>query len=74
MMDLSTFYFYQYFYITEIQKLAFHLPHVRLIGMHQCIKTYQEALKSCSYFQNVLCCHDYSERVVAIFLHQIQSE
>ena len=26
------------YYITEIQKLAFHLPHVSIIGTHHCGK------------------------------------
>ena len=32
------------------------------------------AFKRCKLFQDVLCCRDYDERVVAIFANQIQSE
>ena len=60
-------------YIPEIKNLAFHLPNIRIISMNQCGKTRREAFKPFSAKQDVLCCYDYSERVVASFAHQIQS-
>ena len=74
MMDSSIIYFCQYFYIPTIQKLSFHLPHVRMIGTHQCIKKHRETSKRRSDFQDVLCRFDYAERVVSIFAHQIKYE
>ena len=66
--------FYTIFYIPEIQKLAFHLPHVLIIGTNHCGNTRREAFKCLSTKQDVLCCCDYYETVVASFSHQIQSE
>ena len=60
------------FYITAIQNLAFHLPHVRILGTNHCGNTRRKTFKRCSAKQYVLCCSDYNERVVSIFLHQIQ--
>ena len=37
--------FYYKFCVMEIQKLAFHFPHVRILGNHQCDKKYCEAFK-----------------------------
>ena len=62
------------FYIPAIQKLAFHLPHVRILGTNHCGEMQLTAFKRHELFQDVLCHHDYSERVVAIFANQIQSE
>ena len=70
-MESSIVEFHQDFFITEIKSLAFHLSHVRIIGMHHCGNTRQEAFKHRSYIRYVLCRHDYSGRVVAIFAHQI---
>ena len=66
--------FHQDFYITAMQKLAFNLPHVRIIETNHCGNTLREAFKRRSYFQDVLCCRDYSKYVVARFSHQIQYE
>ena len=73
-MQISISCFHTSFYIPEIQRLAFHLPHVRILVTHHCGNTRLEAFKHPCTFQDVLCCCDYSERVVAIFAHQIQSE
>ena len=62
------------FYIPEIQKLTFHLPHVRIIGTHQCCNTRWETFKRRSAFQDVLFHHDYSERVLYSFSHQVKYE
>ena len=73
-MESSIVEFHQDFYIPEIKKLAFHLPHVCIIGTHKCSNTCKEAFDHSSYFQEVFCHRDDEERVVAIFSHQIQYE
>ena len=73
-MEISISYFHTNLYIPEIQKLAFHLPHVRILGTRHCGNTRREAFKFPCEFQDVLCCCGYSERVVATFALQIQSE
>ena len=72
MMESSIVGFHQDFYIPEIQKLAFHLPHVRILGTHHCGNTIREVFKNCLSFQYVLCYFNYVERVVAIFGRLIQ--
>ena len=62
------------FYIPAIQKLSFHLPHVRILGTNHWGEMQCTALKRRELFQYVLCCLDYAERLVAIFDNQIQSE
>ena len=66
--------FHTSFYITEIQKLAFYIPHVQILGTNNCGDSHQNAFKRRKSFQDVLCLRDYAERVVASFSHQIQSE
>ena len=68
MMETKISDFHTSFYIPAIQKLAFHLPHVRIIGTNRCGAMQRTAFKRRELFQNVLCRHDYDERVVAIFL------
>ena len=62
------------FYIPEIQKLSFHIPHVQILGKNHGGDSRRTAFKRRESFQYVLCHRDYSERVVAIFYHKIQSE
>ena len=62
------------FYIQAIQKLAFHLPHVCILGTNHCSELQQTAFKQRELFQDVLCRRDYAERVVARFANQIQPE
>ena len=54
--------------------LAFHLPHVRILGTNHCGEIRHTAFKRREWFQDVLCRSDYAERVVARFANQIQSE
>ena len=61
------------FYIPAIQKLAFCLPHVRILGTNHCGELWRTAFKRRELLQDVLCRRDYSERVVASFANQIQS-
>ena len=60
-------------YIPEIQKLEFHLPHVRILGTHHRGKKRCEAFKLWGNLHYVLCSRGFLERVVSIFSHQIQS-
>ena len=66
--------FHTSFYIPAIQKLTFHLPHVRILGTNHCGEMLHTAFKRRELFQYVLCRRDYAERVVDIFANQIQSE
>ena len=62
------------FYIPSIQKLAFHLRYVRIVGTNHCGAMQRTAFKWREIFQVVLCCRDYSKRVLARFYNQIQSK
>ena len=48
--------------------------HVQIIGTDHCGESQCTAFKRRELFQDVLCCRDYAERVVAIFSRQIQPE
>ena len=72
MMETTISDFHTSFYIPAIQNLAFQLPHVRILGTNHCGAMRRTAFKRRELFQDVLCCHDYDERVVASFAHQIQ--
>ena len=50
--------FHTSFYIPAIQKLAFHLPHVRILGTTHCGELRRTAFKRRELFQDVLCCRD----------------
>ena len=73
-MESSIVEIHQYFYIPDINKLAFHLPHVRIIETRHCGNTRQEAFKSHSAFQGVLINSDYADCLVPIFSHKTKSE
>ena len=62
------------FYIPEIKKLAFHFPHLQILSKNHCGDSHRTTFKRRESFQDVLCCRDYSERIVASYAHQIQSE
>ena len=74
MMETTIYDFHTSFYIPSLRKLAFHLPHVRILGTNHCGEMRRTALKRRELFQDVLCRRDYAERVVAIFANQIKSE
>ena len=74
MMETTISDFRTSFYIPAIQKLAFHLPHVRILGTNHCGELRGTAFKRRELFQDVLCRCDYAEKVVASFANQIQSE
>ena len=71
MMETFIAGFHTSFYIKEIKKLAFHLPHVHILGTNHCGKSRRKAFKCCKEYQDVLCSRDYAEIVVAIYSHQI---
>ena len=60
MMETTISDFHTSFYIPAIQKLAFHLPHVRIIGTNHCGELRRTAFKRCELFQDVLCRRDFS--------------
>ena len=74
MMKTSISDFRTIFYIPAIQRLAFHLTNVRIIGSNHCSKMLRTAFKRHELFQDVLCRSDYSETVVKNFDNKIQSE
>ena len=74
MMETTISDFNTSFYIPAIHKLAFHLPHVRILGTNHCGELRRTAFKRRELFQDVLCRRDYAERIVASFANQIQSE
>ena len=71
-METTIYNYHASFYIQEIQKLAFQITHVQILGMNHCGDSRQNPFKRQKSFQDVLCCRYYSERVVACFDHQIQ--
>ena len=73
MMDTTISDFHTSFYIPAIQKLDFHLPHVCILGTNHCGEMRRTAFKRRELFQDVICCRDYDERLVARFANQIQS-
>ena len=71
MTETSISDFHTSFYIPEIQKLAFYLTHVHILGTNHCGSTRREAFKRRISFQYMLCCYSYSEIVISSFAHQI---
>ena len=65
--------FHTRFYILAIQKLAFHLPNVRILGTNHRGEMRRTAFKRRKLFQYVICRSDYTERVVASFSNQKES-
>ena len=65
--------FHTSFYISAIQKLAFRLPHVRILGINHWGAMRHTAFKQSELFQDVLCRRDYAESAAASFSHNIQS-
>ena len=73
MMEITISDFHTSFYISAIQKLDFHLPHVRILGTNYCSEMQRTAFKQLELFQDVLCRRDYAERLVSSFANKIQS-
>ena len=74
MMETTISNLHTSFYIPAIQKISFHLPHVRILGTNHCGEMQRTAFKRRELSQDVLCRRDYAERLVASFANQIQSE
>ena len=74
LMETTISDFHTRFYIPAIQKLDFHLPHVCILDTNNCSEMRRTEFKRRELFQDVLCCRDYAERLVARFANQIQSE
>ena len=72
MMETTISDFHTSLYIPAIQKLAFHLPHVRILSKNHCGEMRRKSFERRELFQYVICCHDYAEGVVVRFDHQIQ--
>ena len=72
MMETTISGFNTSLYIAAIQKLDFHLPHVRILGTNCCGEMRHTAFKRRELFQDVMCRRDYDERLVASFANQIQ--
>ena len=72
MMETTISNFHTSLYIPEIQKLAFHIPHVQIMGTSHCCVSCRTTFKLLNSFQDVLCCRDYVERVVARFSNKIK--
>ena len=70
-METTIYNFHTNFYIPAIQKLAFHIPYVQIMGSSYCGHYLWTASKLCESFQDVLCRRVYAESVVASFDHQI---
>ena len=49
--------------------IAFHIPHVKIMGTNHCGDTHRTAFKRRELFQDVFCRCDYDEGVVTIFAH-----
>ena len=58
--------------IPEIQKLAFHLPYVSILGTNHCGKEHHETFKGQSKQHDILFRSDYAGRIVYSFSHHIQ--
>ena len=55
MMETTIFGFHTSFYIPTIQTLAFHPPHVRILGTNRCGEMRHTAFKRSELFQDALC-------------------
>ena len=73
MMETTISNFHTSFYIPEIQKLAFHIPHIQILVANHCGDYLQTAFKRRKSFQDWICYCDYADRLVTSFSHQIQS-
>ena len=73
MMETKISEFHTIYYILSNQKLAFHLPHVRILGTNVYGEMRRTAFKRRELFQDVLFRRYFAERVVASFSNKIQS-
>ena len=77
LLETSIKEFYEKVNIPEIQKMAFILPNVHILGTHHYGEKsviHLNVVEICMmFYADVLCPLDYEERLVSIFSHQIQS-
>ena len=66
MMETTISNCHKSFYIPEIQKLEFYIPHLQILGISHCGDSFQAEFKRWKSFQGVLCRRDYAERVVLL--------
>ena len=66
MMETTISDFHTSFYIPAIQKLAFHIPHVRILGKNHYCEMRRTAFKRRELFQDVLCRRDYADGAVEL--------
>ena len=74
MMETTISEFHVRYYILDIQKLDFHLPHVCILVTNHCGEMQRTAFKQRELLQDVLCRRDYAEKFRARFANQIQPE
>ena len=72
MMETTISYFRTSFYILAIQRLAFHLPHLLILGTNKFSALWHTAFKRCELFQDVICLPDYDEGVVTIIGYHVK--
>ena len=65
MMETTISNFHTSFYIQGIQKLAFHIPHVQILGTNHRGDSRQTVFKRRKSFKDVLCLCDYAESVLS---------
>ena len=73
-MEKTIYDFNTSLYIPSIQRLDFHLPHVRILGTNHCGELQCTAFKHIGLFKDVLCSNDYADMVVPSFDHEIKSD
>ena len=73
MTETTIYDFHTRLYIPSIQKLPFHLPHMRILGTNHWGEMQRTEFKRRELFQDVLCRRDYAERLVSRFDNQIKS-
>ena len=73
-METTISNFHTSFFISAIQKLAFCIPHLQILGTNHFGDSRRTTFKCRESFQYLLCRRDYAERVVAIFSKKIKSE
>ena len=71
LLETYTTEFHYKLYITSIQKLAINFLYVRILCIQCCGKECRGVFNIREALQDVLCQHDYAERVVSIFARQI---
>ena len=66
--------FHANYYSTAIAKLAFHLPHVQILGTNEVGNTRRQALHSRASKQDCSCKRDYAERFSDVTAIQVHSQ